>query len=64
VIIMSLRDGDLPSKQSPVARGDCFAKCARNDMWVNGVREVQSASGEELSALMASVLDRAFRGEL
>jgi hypothetical protein len=27
---------------------------------VNAVRELQSASGEELSALMASVLDRAF----
>jgi hypothetical protein len=31
---------------------------------VNVVRELQSASGEELSALMPSVLDRAFKGEL
>jgi len=31
---------------------------------VNALRELQSASGEELSALMASVLDRAFKGEL
>jgi len=31
---------------------------------VNALRELQSRSGEELSALMASVLDRAFRGEL
>jgi hypothetical protein len=31
---------------------------------VNALREVQSASGEELSALMAFVLDRAFKGEL
>jgi len=31
---------------------------------VNGLRELQSASGEELSALMASVLDKAFKGEL
>ena len=31
---------------------------------VNGVRELQSAGGEELSALMPSVLDRAFKGEL
>ncbi len=31
---------------------------------VNGLRELQSASGEELSALMASVPDRAFKGEL
>ena len=31
---------------------------------VNSLRELQSASGEELSALMPSVLDRAFRGEL
>jgi hypothetical protein len=28
------------------------------------LREVQSATGEELSALLPSVLDRAFRGEL
>ena len=31
---------------------------------VNELRELQSAGGEELSALMASVLDRAFKGEL
>jgi type I restriction enzyme, S subunit len=31
---------------------------------VNVLRELQSASGEELSALMPSVLDRAFKGEL
>jgi len=31
---------------------------------VNVLREVQSASGEELSALMASILDKAFKGEL
>jgi len=31
---------------------------------VNGVREVQSASGEELSVLMPSILDKAFKGEL
>jgi type I restriction enzyme S subunit len=31
---------------------------------VNVMRELQSASGKELSALMPSVLDRAFRGEL
>jgi hypothetical protein len=46
-MIMSLRDGDLPSKQSPVARGGCFAKCARND-----IRELQSQSQEELDALL------------
>ena len=28
------------------------------------VRELRSAGGEELSALMASILDKAFRGEL
>ena len=28
------------------------------------LRELQSATGEELSALLPSVLDRAFRGEL
>ena len=31
---------------------------------VNALREVQSATGEELSALLPSVLDRAFKGEL
>jgi hypothetical protein len=31
---------------------------------VNALRELQSASGEELSALMPSVLDKAFKGEL
>jgi len=30
----------------------------------NVLREVQSATGEELSALLPSVLDRAFKGEL
>jgi len=28
------------------------------------VREVQSATGEELSALLPSLLDKAFKGEL
>ena len=31
---------------------------------VNALRELQSASGEELSALMPSVLDKAFKGKL
>ena len=31
---------------------------------VNALRELQSASGEELSALMPSILDKAFKGEL
>jgi type I restriction enzyme, S subunit len=31
---------------------------------VNELRELQSASGEELSALIPSVLDKAFKGEL
>ena len=68
---MSLRDGVLPSKQSHVTRGDCFAKCARNDMWakVNAPRVYQSAGGEELRpffgrTLMTSILDKAFKGEL
>jgi len=30
----------------------------------NALRELQSASREELSALLPSVVDRAFRGEL
>jgi len=31
---------------------------------VNAVRELQSASGEELSALMPSILDKAFKEAL
>jgi hypothetical protein len=31
---------------------------------VNVVREVQSARGEEQSALMPSIFDKAFKGEL
>jgi type I restriction enzyme, S subunit len=31
---------------------------------VNVLRELQAKSGKELSALMPSVLDRAFKGEL
>jgi type I restriction enzyme S subunit len=31
---------------------------------VNTLRESQSATGEELSVLLPSVLDRAFKGEL
>ena len=31
---------------------------------VDALRELQSASREELSALLPSVLDRAFKGEL
>ena len=73
MIIMSLRDGGFPSKQSLITRGDCFAHlpraqvpgtCARNDMQGDALRELQSASGEELSALLPSILDRAFKGEL
>ena len=33
-------------------------------MEVNALRELQSAGGEELSALMPSLLDKAFKGEL
>jgi hypothetical protein len=55
---MSLRGAFAATKQSPVSRGDCFA-IARNDM-----RGLQSQSQEELDALLPSVLDRAFKGEL
>jgi hypothetical protein len=63
-MFISLRDGALPSKQSPVTRGDCFATCARNDMQTVSLRELQSATGEELDALLPSVLDRVIKGEL
>ena len=32
--------------------------------WLAALRELQSAAGEELSALLPSVLDRAFTGGL
>jgi hypothetical protein len=65
MIIMSLRDDGFPSKQSPVSRGDCFATCARNDMWeLQSHKGMISANGEELLALMLSILDKAFKGEL
>lgn len=66
MIIMSLRDGGFPSKQSPVSRGDCFATCVRNHMMakVNAARGLQSHTGEELDALLPPVLDRAVKGEL
>jgi hypothetical protein len=31
---------------------------------INSLRELQSATGEELDALLPSVLDKAFKGEL
>ena len=34
------------------------------EMRLVSLRESQSATGEELSALLPSVLDRAFKGEL
>jgi hypothetical protein len=60
--------------------GDCFATCARNDMQGDALREVQSPAlrctvlrtarrkcrygdGSQ-TALMPSILDKAFKGEL
>ena len=46
---------------------DCFATFAYNNMpkaRLASLRELQSATGEELDALLPSVLDRAFKGEL
>jgi hypothetical protein len=64
---MSLRGAFAATWQSPV-RGDCFA-IARNDMQVSALRELRSASGEELRplfgrTLMPSILDKAFKREL
>ncbi len=63
-MIMSLRDGAFPSKQSPVSRGDCFATCARNDMPTASLRELLSATEEELNALLPSVLDKVLKGQM
>jgi len=48
---------DLQKKYNIVYLDDLQVK-------VNALRELQSATGEELSALLPSVLDRAFKGEL
>ena len=48
--IMSLRGALAATKQSPVSRGDCFAKCARKDMWVEGNALPAHAFGRLLSA--------------
>ena len=64
MISMSLRGAFAGTKQSPRRTGSCFATCARNDIQGGALRELQSASGEELSALMPSILDKAFKGEL
>ena len=46
--------------------GGFFAQCTRDDMWtnINALWDLQSTSGGELSALMPSILDKAFKGEL
>ena len=66
MIIMSLRGAFFATKQSPCQEG-CFATCARNDIqiaWLVSLRELQSETQEELDALLPSVLDGAFKGEL
>ena len=56
--IVAYLDGlDLPPVPSPKGDGCLLAK-------VNALRVVLSTSGEELSALMPSILDKAFNGEL
>lgn len=51
------------------ARKVLWLKSNHRPLWARAVklyalRELQSASGEEWSALMPSLLDRAFKGEL
>ena len=48
---------DLSPVPFPNGKGCLLAKVA-------SLRELQSATGEELDALLPSVLDRAFKGEL
>ena len=52
----------LMQKASPL--GEVGGVGFRLQAKVNGLRELQLASGEELSALMPSILDKAFKGEL
>ncbi len=48
---------DLSPVPSPKGNGCLLAK-------VDALQELQSAGGEELDALLPSLLDRAFKGEL
>jgi hypothetical protein len=56
---MAVRDLYSLTKEMsfPNGKGYMLAK-------VNALRELQSTTGEELDALLPSVLDRAFKGEL
>ena len=47
-------------------RGECFAEEFLDGLQakVNALRELQSKAQEELDALLPSVLDKAFKGEL
>ena len=49
--------GDLSPVPFPNGKGCLLVE-------VNSLREMQVKGGEELSALMASILDNAFKGEL
>ena len=68
---MALRGGCSSDEAIPAQRGDCFA-IARNDrcVMVNEMRRLHTLTGTraksqvELDALLPSVLDRAFKGEL
>jgi type I restriction enzyme S subunit len=51
----------IPIPTPPIEKQLWFDQLYRK---VNTLRELQSASGEELSALMPSILDKAFKGEL
>ena len=54
----SLACGNASQSRKPL--GSRMMMSAR----LTSLRELQSAAGEELSALLPSVLDRAFKGEL
>jgi hypothetical protein len=42
----------------------CFIVVSNIQMWLTSLRQLQSQTGEELSALLPSILDKAFKGEL
>ena len=60
---MSLRDGVLPSKQSPVTRGDCFATCARNDMPRARLALLWHRGSRRASAFLACIETQSATGE-
>jgi hypothetical protein len=67
--MMSLRASVLCERSNLLPTGDCFAKerLAMTTLWqaqVSTLCAAQAETEKELSALIPSILDKAFKGEL